>query len=347
MINIIKDHYKNISIITIATITGLISGALCQILRAKLLSVEKFGLYSTAMGFVNVLIPLSTIGIPVFLLKKYGEVKKEISPWSNKGLKTILISSTLFVLFLTTLSTQTSQNDDYIKLIFSVSFLIIFNSIIEFQKYLFQINNKFQTFSWLKVSPFLLRVIFLVIIFLLGTKISPIIIGLVFSAIALVVSIFFFLTFERKKLKHFNYKKVFSKHNLGTKTLLLETLPFALNAVLYLTWSQGYVILTKFKFNDYNAGIFAIVVFIMTTVNLIPSTIFSKYITPKIHLAFYNNSTKIRDLFVKWNSVMFCFGIAVGLILYLLSPLFVSVFFERKILRSNTTCTIIYNSNSP
>ena len=113
---------------------------------------------------------------------------------------------------------------------------------------------------------------------------------------------------------------------------MLETLPFALNAVLYLTWSQGYVILTKFKFNDYNAGIFAIVVFIMTTVNLIPSTIFSKYITPKIHLAFYNNSTKIRDLFVKWNSVMFCFGIAVGLILYLLSPLFVSVFFGEKYL---------------
>jgi O-antigen/teichoic acid export membrane protein len=113
-------------------------------------------------------------------------------------------------------------------------------------------------------------------------------------------------------------------------TVAKESWSFGLAGVLYLAWSQGHIIISKYKFGNTEAGIYSIVILIMMAINIFPTTLFSRYLLPKIHKYSYHNKKKLINIYNKSNLILFIVGVIVGFLIYKSSDFFINFIFDEN-----------------
>ncbi|MFH1537185.1 MAG: flippase [Patescibacteria group bacterium] len=93
---IFKKIVENLSSILVARILFQVFNALTQIIIARFLGVELFGVFSTALALVNTFIVANDIGMVILMIKEGSRVREKIKYYLGNTLAVQLVASFIF-----------------------------------------------------------------------------------------------------------------------------------------------------------------------------------------------------------------------------------------------------------
>lgn len=324
------ENLKNLGFIWIFSFFNILFSFLSQTILARNLSVNNFGLFSSYMGFINILIPIVGFGITTYWLKSYGE--------NNLLSKKLIFSTLLFyimsytVIYFAVIFSSGLHGFDDLPLFSLLSLILIGTLLTEMISTIFQLSGNYFKFSLSQsVIPFA-RLISLIFVMYFLNKNSIINIALIWGLSTIVPPIIFYRTFKNKILSTLkNFKNYLNYHNLNQfKHIIKKASIFGLTGVLYLAWSQGHIVFAKLRFGDYEAGLYSSVIILCIAISMFPNVIFSKFLAPTFHQLIYDNPSKLKSLFLQTNIYLFLFGIISTIVIFLLSEIIINNIFGSK-----------------
>jgi len=327
-------HLKNISFIWTFTLIVSVLGFVNQYLLTKIFSIDDFGLFSSVNSFINLLMPFAVFGIPSLWLKIFGEYGGGGRSWILPSLKVGLILASFSIILTSTWAFLGPNDIPTTKTLIILSFLYPINVIVNFVCSKVQLEEKYLLFSiysaLLKSSRFLI----IILLYFYANEIKPSNLAFLYvfgGIIVLIILIRHIKELFRVKIFLPRHPLKFNtpKSEITMLTVVKESWSFGFAGVLYLAWSQGHIIISKYKFGNTEAGIYSIVILIMMAINIFPTTLFSRYLLPKIHEYFYHDKKKLINFYKKGNLYLFMVGVLVAFLLFYSSDFLISFLDEN------------------
>lgn len=324
------NNLRNLGFIWLSSFSNIFFSFLNHTILARGLSVDNFGVFSSYMGFINLLLPVVGFGITSFWLKSFGK-NNNLSKDLILSSSTIFISSYIFFYFTTVLTAKFHGFNNL--LIFSFLSLIIVGTLLnEMISTIFQTKENFFKYSVAQSITPLTRFVMLCSLIYFFQNNSVTILAFIWGISCIFSPILFFRTI-RKEIPNpiLNYKRVIDLLNEGhTQNILKKSLIFGLTGILYLGWSQGHIVFAKYLFGNYAAGLYSSIIVLCVAISLFPNIIFSKFLSPKFHSLIYRDPGKLKSLFFKTNIYLFIFGVISSTMVYFSSDLIVNFTFGQK-----------------
>lgn len=95
-----------------------------------------------------------------------------------------------------------------------------------------------------------------------------------------------------------------------------QTWPFGLAAIFHLVYFQSDILLLKYITGDEAAGIYNVAFTVMAAVYLLPSTIYQKFLLPKVHRWANNDRKRLYEVYRKGNVAMLTLGVVAMLAIW-------------------------------
>lgn len=333
----LNKHIINIVLISFATILGAVLGFINQLILSKIFDINQFGLFMSSYSLIMLLTPLSLFGIPTLWLKLFGENGANAIKWIGPSISAVSLLSFILMGFIIIWGFTNSDSLIELKTFIFFSFLIPLTAYSNLVKTKNQLEEKFIMFSINNLLPSLSRFLLLGILFFANQHVSPSEVAFYYVLCALLVLLS--MAKELVELKNNiirtkigSVHKFYHKAKVSIKNVLAETFSYGYSGVLYLSWTQGHIFITKYKFDNINAGLYAVAILMITALTIVPTTIFSKYFTPKIHYYFFHDKNTLKLYYNKVSLILISAGVLVGLSLYFLADSIINLLYSSEYL---------------
>ncbi|MDP1624579.1 MAG: oligosaccharide flippase family protein [bacterium] len=316
-----KEHaIKDILLLWVGAIFGAGCAFLTQVILARRLGPTDFGVFAAALATVNLLIPLAGFGIPQYWLKVFGTEGWSATRWLSASFKYIAFS-TMFVLIFLIIWALFGPNDKLTTLILIVlSFYVLGQVSLELVGAKFQLEEKYTRLSIWQLMPHFARLVAVALLAYFFTKWMEVTnIAYAYACIAVIAVIIGIYQLYRMQLGTFELKGHSKKGNatpiqnqtetLGISNVISNVWPFGLAGLFQLINYQSDIVLVKYITGADAAGIYTVAGLVMTAVYLMPSTIYQKFLLPKIHRWANNDRAKFYRVYRQGNVVMLFMGI--------------------------------------
>lgn len=326
---------------------GSAIGFITQIVLARQLGAETYGLFASSLGTINLVMPLAGFGIASLWLKVFGEEGWSAIRWVKPSLVFLFLSSASVVLFLYLWSEFGGHDNNTSYLIKALSLTVVGQACIELIKSKLQLEEKFLTLTVYQLIVPLLRLLLVSIIFFLFTpKVEYIAVG--YSSISIVMTLYCIRCFNNLRkgnielVGHGNRYEVNTLlDNIGTLNILNNSWVFGFATTFYVLWSQSNIVLIKYLLGDNEAGIYNVSLLVITALCILPSVIYSKYLMPKIHRWASQEKDKLKNVFYLGNKLMFLFGIGFMFLVLISSEFLIPIIFGDEYKYSSIILSVL------
>lgn len=326
---------KTVSFLWLATMAGAGFGFLGQIIIARGLGPENFGLFSSALGTVNLLLPLAGFGVATFWLKLFGQRGWEAIHWLPASFSFIILSS-LAVMFTLVLWALFGPHDASTKSVISILFLLVLGHVsIELFGAKCQLEEKYGKLALLQMLSPLGR-FFLALCFFLFGSLNIQSISISYALLSLCILIVCLLPLYRMKQGQFNLKghgvRDIKPSNVPIRKVNVfdECWVFGVAGMFYFIWSQSHVVFIKYFSGDVDAGEYSVALILMNAISMLPAVIYSKYLMPKIHRWANKDLFQLKKVFYAGNKIMLLLGLVMMLAVWLLGELIIVKLFTDE-----------------
>jgi O-antigen/teichoic acid export membrane protein len=329
-----KKHFFNAGIISLATIAGSVFGFVNNLLLNKIFDINSYGAFMSAYSLVMLLAPIGLFGIPTLWLKLFGKDGADADKWIRPSLHVVSLLSIALVCLISGWGYFGFLHDEKTSGTYIIlSWLIPLSSFHTLVTTKNQIEDKFIRYSIYTILPILSRFSLLILLFYVYEQAST-------QEVALYYVICFVLVLMSmskdikeliNNLIRINAKPIASERSeVKVITIFKETYSFGYSGILFLAWSQGHIFITKYKFDNSNAAIYSVALLILSALTLVPTNLFSRYLTPKIHYYFFKNKGLLKKYFGKANMLLAIAGVIVGTFLYYSADIIISLLFAKE-----------------
>ena len=321
---------KSLIFIWVSSLTNIALAFINQTILARNLSIEDYGLFNSYIGFINILIPIIGVGITTYWLKRFGKSKELSKDLILASLSILLISFvlTISIVFITT----DFHGFNNFLILGILSFVILGTLFSDIIATIFQVKNKFLSFSIVQSCSTILRFVFLLILIFIIEQSSLVNISIIWALSGILIPFIFYKTVIKEIPNPFlNISKVFSQFKSRyTLRILKGSSIFGIVGLLYLGWSQGHIVFAKIIFGNYGAGLYSSVIILSIAISIFPNVIFSKFLAPKYHKLIYSNPISIKSSFWPNNILLFISGVITTIIIYFFSEFIIDIAFGDK-----------------
>lgn len=345
-----RRHGLAVIIVWVGTLLEALFGFGSQVILARYLGAESYGLFVAALGFIALAAPLAGFGVSNYWLKCFGAEGWGALRWLKPSFHFIAYS-TAIVLMLVHVWGRYGPNDPVSSSLFYIlSWTILGTLAVEFVCVKLQLEERFAYFSLLKLLPVLLRFLAVIIIFFFSSKVA----SLVFLAwtYLIVSALTIFLVWpELRKIwalridlkGHSNEakKNVLPQLKINALDVMNESWVFGAAGVLYLAWNQGHIVLAKYAIGNSAAGLYGSAMLLINAACLLPSVMYSKFMMPKIHRWANHDLARLQGVYVAGNRIMFLVGVVAMIITILFSQWGVSIIFGESFSGSGAVLAIL------
>lgn len=347
-----KKSLAAIALLLFGTGLGAILSFATQVLLARVLGVEQFGSFSSALAIVTLLAPLAGFGLGSFWLSLYGQEGWQAQRWLPSSIR-LLCSSTALVIGILLLWAILGPHDSLTRWLLTILVLHLLSQVaLELIHAKYQLEGRSRWLAAWQTLPHLLRFLLVVILILLSgsSYIQVEQVALSFALVALLV-VFSGIYQVRLMLKnqlqltgHGGVAATVPQNNLSkssVKQLVFRAWPFGLAGILYLIYFQSDIILIRYLIDESAAGIYNVAFVIMAAIYLFPGVIFQKFLLPKLHRWANYDAAQLYRVFKLGNMIMLLLGTLAMLLLWLLSPLFLPWLFGQAYQEAVTLLIIL------
>ncbi len=315
MIN--RKGFKEVSFLWIGSLLSALTAFLTQIILARKLGVESFGLFSTVISMTAILMPLAIFGVGQYWLKVFGTEGIVAKRWLRSSFILVMCTTLTVILLNVTWSFVGSDDDEMRLAILIMTIYLIGQVIIELVSSRFQLEEKFLTLAIWQLMPHALRFVLLfALLYTIHNQFNLLAVTYVYAGVSLLSIIIGIFTLQKMVRGDFDLKG----HSLNVAKLKIEYLnpkvvdvlsnswPFGLAAFFHLIYFQSDIIFLKYIVGDKAAGYYNVAFSIMVAVYLLPGVIYQKYLLPKMHRWANHDEVKFYQVYRFGNKSMLILG---------------------------------------
>ena len=326
---------KSVTRVWFGSILGAVLVFLLQAVIARSLTVDDFGLFSSAYAAVGLLIPMAGFGIAQYWLKVFGQYGMAARVYISPALKLLAINF-IFICFILFFWGYLERNDT--EIIFIIIFLLVHvigQVIVELLFSRYQLEENYSVIFYIQFIPQFLRFLAVIVLLnLLGDDFRP-----KDAAFAYAIAALLFIAIAMKPLSKFilgDFPLVGYKTSNATlesvkvKAVLKESWPFAFAALFHLIYFQSDIIILKYIKGDEAAGYYSVAFMILTAVLIFPSVVYQKVLLPRLHRWAHDDRDKFHSVYKKGNFIMGVMGVLAMVLTWLLAPILIPLLFGEK-----------------
>jgi len=339
-----KMAYKKLTtIFSFIGLGALISAGfvfLTQIMIARQLSIFEFGIFSSSLVTITLLVPLAGFGVAGFWLRLFAKEGWHGMHWLPSSFYLILFSSTIvFVLLL--IWSFYGPHGPLTASILPIMGLYIYGQVIsELVISKLQLEERYRTLMfWQFVPPMSRFIIILILLYAISLSINLKDIAYVYALTSLFVLIFGLSSLSNMLNRNFllkghnGFKQVLSgvpsvKPNITQ--VAIKAWPYSMLGILYLVYFQSDIIMLKYLVGAEAAGIYNSSVLLLMMIYLLPGSIYQKYLLPKFHYWVNQDTKQVDRIYNIGNIVMLLLGTLFMLFLWNTAHLIIPALFGSK-----------------
>jgi O-antigen/teichoic acid export membrane protein len=340
---------KIISFLWLGTLTGSAIGFFVQVVLARTLGAEIFGLFTATISTINLIMPLAGFGIAAFWLKVFGQEGWDAMRWLPSSFLFVLISTSLVIATTLVWAAIGPHDPTSNSLLRILSLMVLGNLALELLKSKLQLEENYVGLAvWQITYPLLkLGVLFCLILFGASSAKS---VSWGFSVLSIticILGIFPLLNMLRGEF----YLKGHGSNNLsnGEHNLIYpsmfdiwkESWVFGFAGMFYIVWSTSNIVLLKYLAGDKDAGFYGVSILVINAICILPNVIYSKYLMPKIHRWSSQDISKLREVYILGNKVMLIIGCLMMASLFLFSTFMIELIFGHEFSESANILIIL------
>lgn len=304
---------KDISGLWLSQIMAALSAFLTQFMLVRMLTVEEYGSFSTAITFTGIIASLAGFGVGSYWLRIFGKEGWTGFRWINNTLKLALFSIvfSLVILLCITLAVDMSVSTKILMLFFST--IIVSQGLATLAYSIYQLEGNYKHLALFQFLTHGLRLIVVLLAWIFGK--SLLMVGLGYLVASLIQSIVYAHTTYRmyKKeihLKDHDWKEASESRDLPTFLMTFKnSWPYSLSGVFYLIYFQSNVFLLSRFIGEEASGIYNVALTVLTVIYLFPSTIYQGYLLPKIHRWAEHDKQKITTIYHSGGKMILILGV--------------------------------------
>lgn len=244
---------KEVSFLWMGSLMGALAAFLIQVLIARKLGVEEYGLFSSVIAIIALLVPLVGFGVSQFWLKAYGFDGWKAQRWLKVSFR-FLVLSTLIVISIYTLFVYVVNSDFSIKQVFLWMILFLLGQVvIELVSVRLQLEERFMTLASWQLFPHLIRLIMVLFAFNFYTVMSAYHVTLIFSLVSLLFIVIGTVYLWNMYVGKWQLKGHIEKENSGITPpsprpieLIKSIWPFGLATFFYIIYYQSDIVFLKY-----------------------------------------------------------------------------------------------------
>ncbi|WNN47302.1 oligosaccharide flippase family protein [Siccibacter colletis] len=324
---------KSLLVLSTGTLLTAILNFSSQYMIARHMTLEDFGKFSSAFYLAMTLAPLCGFGIPQLWLKSFGSEGWQGIRFIIPGLKfTSITTAIVWVVLIVWFEITTDYNDKWLVFL---SVIVVAQVVVEILSAVFQLEERYSSVALIQSSIYVLRFIFLVILYFKSANFTINSIAITYGLISLIIILASYKVLVRVikhevKLKgHVKTAKV-KLSRVSSFEMISEAAIFGLSGVFYMIYYQLNIVLVKYFISDEVAGYYSVAFLFVSAAIMFPTIIYQKYLLPKLHRWAYHDLQKLKYIFKYGNIVMLSFGLIIVLIVWFASPYIITILFGLK-----------------
>lgn len=328
-----RKAFNAFALLWLGTLLGAGLAFLIQIVLARKLGSEHFGIFSAVLAMVTLVTPLAGFGVSQLWLKVFGQEGWNAKQWLSSSFQFVILSTVIVLISLFCWAFLGNHNEITRTLIVILSFYIVGQVSIELVSSKLQLEERYLYLAIWQFLPHFLRFL-LTSILLFGfsswTTLTDIAYAYALVSIVFLLAGIVQLTHMKKdNFKLIGHTKKSSTDNLNITmvNILQNAWPFGLAAFFHLIYFQSDIILIKYMVGDNDAGIYNVAFTIMVAVYMFPSVLYQKFLLPKLHRWANHDKDKFHEVYRKGNIAMLILGIIAMLLIWMLSSWAISFLF--------------------
>lgn len=315
-----------ISLLWLATLAGAGMVFLAQLLLARRLGPEEYGLFASSLATVSVIAPLAGFGLSQFRLKAYGSEGWQAERWLRPALRFSMFTGVLAIASVVAWAVFGNAVDDATRLTLLLLVPVIVGVFaVDLVGGKLRLEERHRALAgWQLLIPAgRLAVATTLLAWPFATAPAA---ALGYGLVALLIGALAMpqlLAMQRGRIDlkgHGARPSSLELSSPGAMQLWSQAWAFGVAAVLYPVFFQVSTVLLKYLHSNAQAGHYGVALAVMTALYLFPATVYQKYLLSRLHRWAAHDRPRFWQVYRLGNLAMFAFGLVVGLALALLSP---------------------------
>jgi O-antigen/teichoic acid export membrane protein len=316
-----------------ATLLGAALTFGVQVLLARVLGVEQFGAFASALAMVTLVAPLAGFGLAGYWLKLYGHEGWAAQRWLPASFRFLLMSTCLVIAAVFVWAWLGPHDDLTATLLMLLATVIIGQVAVGLGSAKYQLEGRHRGLALWQLLPHLLRftgIVALVLVFGregFGVTHAASVFAVV-AAILLMLGAHHMLKLVRAEFRLEGHSDAFrdasmraqDTESLRVGKVMSGAWPFGLAGIFYLIYFQSDIILVKYIVGEAAAGLYNVAFIVMAAVYLIPGVLYQQFLLPKLHRWAHHDTAKLTQVYRVGNLAMLALGVVAMLLLWLLAP---------------------------
>lgn len=317
---------KSISFLWLSSLLGAGLTFLTQVILARGLGAEDFGVFSSALATVVLCVPLAGFGVASFWLKVFGEEGWKAQRWFRGSFVFIVLSTAIAVLGVVGWGAVGPHDEVMSRVVFLLAIYILGQLSVELVVSKFQLEEKYLILAAWQLFPHLSRFLFFAFLFFvfnfdLDVYGAALIYSLV-SFVCFVMGVYILARMSAGKFYLVGHGDGLLNRKLQAPSFVrvgLEAWPFGAGGLFYLIYFQSAVIVLGYLVGPQAAGLYNSAFVVMAAIYLFPSVIYQKFLLPKIHRWASNDQALLYKNYRSGNFYMLLAGLFAMLVVWLFS----------------------------
>ncbi|MGQ7247144.1 flippase [Halomonas sp. V046] len=325
-----KKNAVELTLLTVATLSGSVMNFATQVLLARGLGVDQFGDFSSSLAIVTIVSTLAGFGLGEFWLNKYGEEGWGAQRWLTASFRFVLFSS-IVVMFFTWLWAWLGPHDKHVSVVIMIlSFNILGLLAIKLVTAKLQLEGRMIGLSLWQMAPNAMRLVGIVLLpyLLLEENLASVYAASVYFVVAILLLAFGIGQVVKMRKAEFFLEghpeqvllNAAPAKPVKLKQVMQGAWPFGLAGIFYVIYFQSDVVLVRYLVDDQAAGVYNSAFVVMVAIYLFPSVLFQKYLLPKLHRWAFHEKSKVERVYRQGNLLMLLFGLVSMIAVWLIMP---------------------------
>lgn len=339
---------KAISLLWLASLIGAGCAFLTQVILARSLGPQEFGLFASAFAMVSLLVPLAGFGLAQYWLKEFGKDGFDAIRFIKPSFRFIL-ANLVFVFILLLLWIALGPHDKTVQMVLLIMSVYILGQVsVELVSSKLQLEERFNALAVWQLMPHLMRLLLVFAISLwFESQFNVKVVAYLFALVALLFVMLSIKPLSKIARGQFALKG-HDPHSMANnaapplvKDILKNAWPFGLAGVFHLIYFQSDIILVKYITGDEAAGYYNVAFTIMVAVLLFPGIVYQKFLLPKMHRWAHHDRALFYKVYRQGNVAMFILGLLAMVLIWLLLPIAIPLLFGDKYKEAITLLNIL------
>jgi O-antigen/teichoic acid export membrane protein len=333
-----RKAFGTVSVMWLASLGGSALAFLTQVVLARALAPAGYGAFAAALATVTLVVPLAGFGVSDLWLKAFGAEGSSAVRWLPASFCFAALSTAAVFVVLVAWTAWGPHETATRQLLYWLSPVCAGQLLIGLVGAKLQLEERYGAFAIWNLLPNLARLFLVLLLTAMATQTTPSAVATAYALVAVAVAASGVVLLRAMSQGHFVIKGHSSAvpadgerravaHRIRLRDVVQEASPFGLGSVFHLIYFQSAIVMLQYLQGGVAAGIYNVAFIVMAAAYLLPSTVFQKFLLPKIHRWANHDRARFLQVYRFGNGLMLLLGVVTAVAIFALGPWLVPLLF--------------------